>query len=85
MHESRISEPAIDESDGVDGEEVYNPENGEVLVEEEETPEPEVVDEVPGDSPIAESNSKIEEVPKKSYAFIVSSYHIERCFLLFYL
>lgn len=71
VHESRISEPAIDESDGVDGEEVYNPENGEVLVEEEETPEPEVVDEVPGDSPIAESNSKIEEVPKKSYAFIV--------------
>lgn len=45
-------------------------------------PEPEVVGEIPDDSQmvidpriVAESNAKIEEVPKKSYASIVSGYH----------
>ena len=54
----------------VNEEEVLNPSpsnNGEVSVVEEEVPVAEVVDEVPDDSLMAvESNSKIEEVPKKS-------------------
>lgn len=52
---------------------VYNPsENGDVSIEEEEAPVAEVVDEIPDDSQmVADSNSKIEEVPKKSYASIV--------------
>ncbi|XVF81231.1 hypothetical protein PTKIN_Ptkin15bG0139400 [Pterospermum kingtungense] len=55
------------------GPQVYNPsENGDVSMEEEEAPVPEVVDEIPDDSQmVADSNSKIEEVPKKSYASIV--------------
>lgn len=60
------------------GAEVYNPsENGDISLEEEEAPVAEVVDEIPDDSQIvADSNSKIEEVPKKSYASIVSiKYH----------
>ena len=47
--------------------------NGDVSVVEEEVPVAEVVDEVPDDSNVVvESHSKIEEVPKKSYASIVS-------------
>ncbi|XP_052170781.1 nuclear transport factor 2-like isoform X2 [Diospyros lotus] len=57
----------------VDGEEVVNPaENGEVSVDEEEVLVAEVVDEIPDNSHVVvESDSKIEEVPKKSYASIV--------------
>ncbi|XWS47200.1 hypothetical protein CRYUN_Cryun14cG0132600 [Craigia yunnanensis] len=55
------------------GPEVYNPsENGDDSIEEEEALVAEVVDEIPDDSQmVADSNSKIEEVPKKSYASIV--------------
>ncbi|CAK9140916.1 unnamed protein product [Ilex paraguariensis] len=55
------------------GEEVYDPpSNGEVSPVEEEVPIAEVVDEVQDDSQIVvESSTKIEEVPKKSYASIV--------------
>ena len=63
-------------SDEVNGEEGQNPENREVAVEEEEAPVAEVVDEVPDDSKIVETDSKIEEVPKKSYASIVSSFYV---------
>ncbi|XP_024973593.1 ras GTPase-activating protein-binding protein 1-like isoform X1 [Cynara cardunculus var. scolymus] len=54
-------------------EEVFNPpEDVEVAVVEEEEPVPEVVDEVQEASQlVVESNTKIEEVPKKSYASIV--------------
>ena len=60
-------------SEVVDGE-VYNPpENGQASIEEEEVPVSEVVDEVSDEwQMVAESNSKTEEVPKKSYAYIVS-------------
>lgn len=55
------------------GEEVYNPENGQAAIEEEEAPVPEVLDEIPDDSQmVAGLASQIEEVPKKSYAYIVS-------------
>lgn len=69
--ENHISELEIALSDDVEAEEVYSHENGEVLVEEEEEPVSEVVDEVPDNAQIAESNSKVEEVPKKSYASIL--------------
>ncbi|GKD18722.1 Ras GTPase-activating protein-binding protein 1-like protein isoform X1, partial [Tanacetum coccineum] len=47
------------------------PEKVEEAVEEEEEPVPEVVDEVPEASQlVVESNTKIEEMPKKSYASI---------------
>lgn len=53
--------------------EVYNPsENGDVPIVEE-VPVAEVVDEVEDDTQmVVESNAKIEELPKKSYASIVS-------------
>ena len=65
--------------------EVYNPENGQLSVEEEEAPVPEVLVEIPDDSQevagfdeipddsqkVAGLASQIEEVPKKSYASIV--------------
>jgi len=59
--------------------EVYNPENGQLSVEEEEAPVPEVLVEIPDDSheipddsqKVAGLASQIEEVPKKSYASIV--------------
>lgn len=81
MHENHVSEHVTAVSDDVDGEEVDNPETGEVLVKEEEAkeeeePVTEVVDEIPDDKQMVdESNSKTEKVPKKSYASIVSSYH----------
>lgn len=47
--------------------------NGETEVVEEEEPVAEVVDEVPDVSQlVVESEAKIEEMPKKSYASIVS-------------
>ena len=76
MQEINVSERTVDPIE-VNEEEVLNPSpsnNGEVSVVEEEVPVAEVVDEVPDDSlMVVESNSKIEEVPKKSYASIVSS------------
>ncbi|KAJ4830613.1 hypothetical protein Tsubulata_030436 [Turnera subulata] len=70
------------QSEEVNGGEVYNPpENGDDVVEEqeeEEEPVPEVVDEVPdvvevvADSQtVSESDTKVEDLPKKSYASIV--------------
>lgn len=74
--ENHVTEPETSELGVVDGEEVYNPpENEQASVEEEEAPVPEVVDETSdGWQMVAESNSKIEEVPKKSYAYIVSGH-----------
>lgn len=73
MHANYVSEHTTAVSNHDDGEEVYCPKNGEVSPEEEETPVDEVIDELPDDLVmVAESNSKIEEVPKKSYASIVS-------------
>ncbi|KAA8543519.1 hypothetical protein F0562_021727 [Nyssa sinensis] len=73
VQESHTPEQMTDLAEEADGEEVFNPlDNGEVSVVEEEEPVPEVVDEVQDDSQmVVESNSKIEEVPKKSYASIV--------------
>ncbi|PSS14104.1 G3BP-like protein [Actinidia chinensis var. chinensis] len=74
VQEIHVSEQTVDPVE-VNEEEVLNPSpsnNGEVSVVEEEVPVAEVVDEVPDDSlMVVESNSKIEEVPKKSYASIV--------------
>ena len=51
----------------------YNPENEQVSVEEKEAHVAVVLDEVPDDSQkVAGLASQIEEVPKKSYASIVS-------------
>lgn len=53
LQDSHVSEPVTAVSEGVTKEEVYNPsENGEVLIEEEETPVPEAVDEIPDDSEV---------------------------------
>ncbi|PSS34461.1 G3BP-like protein, partial [Actinidia chinensis var. chinensis] len=74
LQEIHVSEQTVDPIE-VNEEEVLNPSpsnNGEVSAVEEEVPVAEVVDEVPDDSlMVVESNSKIEEVPKKSYASIV--------------
>ena len=72
MLETQVSEQiSVTAEDG--GEEVYNPENGQAAIEEEEAPVPEVLDEIPDDSQmVAGLASQIEEVPKKSYAYIVS-------------
>ncbi|GFY82125.1 hypothetical protein Acr_02g0003650 [Actinidia rufa] len=74
LPEIHVSEQTVDPIE-VNEEGVLNPSpsnNGEVSVVEEEVPVAEVVDEVPDDSlMVVESNSKIEEVPKKSYASIV--------------
>ncbi|KAG4921610.1 hypothetical protein JHK82_050574 [Glycine max] len=69
--ETQVSEQiSVTAEDG--GEEVYNPENGQAAIEEEEAPVPEVLDEIPDDSQmVAGLASQIEEVPKKSYAYIV--------------
>ncbi|XP_059626238.1 nuclear transport factor 2-like isoform X2 [Cornus florida] len=74
VQENHISEQTMVLAEVANGEEVYNPpDNGQVpVVEEEEEPIPEVVDEIQdGSQMIVASNSKIEEVPKKSYASIV--------------
>ncbi|KAJ6687087.1 RAS GTPASE-ACTIVATING PROTEIN-BINDING PROTEIN [Salix purpurea] len=71
--ENHISEPTVALSEELTGWEVYNPsESGDVSVEVEEEPVPEVVDEIPPDSQVmAESSAKVEDVPKKSYASIL--------------
>ncbi|KAF5446418.1 hypothetical protein F2P56_032047 [Juglans regia] len=73
VQENHISEPVTTVPEVVDEEEVCNPpENGHASIEEEEPAVPEVVDEVSdGWQIVVESNSKIEEAPKKSYAYIV--------------
>lgn len=74
VHENHVAEPTnVIPND--DGEKVYNHKIEVVSAEEEEEAlVAEVVDEVPDDSlMVAESDSKIEEVPKKSYASIVSN------------
>lgn len=78
MQENPISEETNELSEETSEEEVHDPsENGEIEVAEEEVSVAEVVNEVPDDSQlIVESNIKIEEVPKKSYASIVSSQDI---------
>ncbi|TKY66175.1 putative G3BP protein [Spatholobus suberectus] len=70
--EIQVSEQISVTAEDGDGEEVYNPENGQASIEEEEAPVPEVLDEIPDDSQmVAGLASQIEEVPKKSYASIV--------------
>ncbi|OMP05685.1 hypothetical protein COLO4_08648 [Corchorus olitorius] len=71
--ENHVGEQPASSPEEANVPEVYNPsENGDVSIEEEEAPVAEVVDEIPDDSQmVADSNSKIEEVPKKSYASIV--------------
>jgi len=75
--------------------EVYNPENGQVSVEEVEAPVPAVLVEIPNDSQkaagfdhvpddsqkVADLASQIEEVPKKSYASIVRVFSKNSLFL----
>jgi hypothetical protein len=70
--ETQVSEQiSVTYEDG-DGEEV-NPENEQVPVEEKEAPVPEVLDEIPDDSlKVSGLASQTEELPKKSYASIVS-------------
>jgi hypothetical protein len=77
VQDNPVSETTAALPEVVDREEVYNPsENGQASIEEEEVPVAEVVDEVSDEWQIvAEPNSKIEEVPKKSYASIVSVQH----------
>lgn len=74
VQENHVSDQTAILSEEANGE-VYNPsENGNITIEEEEAPTPEVVDAIPDDTHLdAESNSKVEEVPKKSYASIVSN------------
>ena len=70
----RFSEDAAPPAEEVVAGEVYNSlENGDVPILEEEVPVAEVVDEVENDEQmIVQSSAKIEELPKKSYASIVS-------------
>ena len=76
VQENDVLEPTTEMAEEVN-EEVYNPsENGEASIEEEEAPVAEVVDEIQDDQMVTVSDSKILEVPKKSYASIVSGYHI---------
>ncbi|KAF1898240.1 hypothetical protein Lal_00033006 [Lupinus albus] len=71
--ETQISEQVPVTAEDGEGEEVYNPENGQASIEEEEEASvPEVVDEIPDDSQmVAGLTSEIDDVPKKSYASIV--------------
>ena len=84
--ETHISEPAVTLSEEVVGGEVYNPsesgdvsveveeeESGDVSVEEEEEPIPPDSQLVTDSQVVVESSAKIEDVPKKSYASVVSS------------
>ncbi|KAL3633298.1 hypothetical protein CASFOL_022825 [Castilleja foliolosa] len=74
IQENHVSEQSMPSAEEPITGEVYNPpENEDVpVVIEEELPVAEVVDEVQDDTQkIVESNAKIEEVPKKSYASIV--------------
>ncbi|KAL2557024.1 Rab3 GTPase-activating protein catalytic subunit [Forsythia ovata] len=69
VQENHVSEENSPSAEEANGGEVYNPpDNGELL-----TVETEVVDEVQDHlQMVVQSNVKIEEVPKKSYASIVS-------------
>ncbi|GAB4830270.1 hypothetical protein Ancab_019910 [Ancistrocladus abbreviatus] len=69
VEENHNSEQAEEVNEG----EVYNPsENGDGSVVEEEEPVAEVVDEVPNElQRVVETNSKVEELPKRSYAAIL--------------
>lgn len=74
VQEVHVPEQMAASSEEAIEEEVYDPppENGEVLDVEEEQPVAEVVDEIPDDSQlVTDSDSKIEDTPKKSYASIV--------------
>ncbi|XP_073056996.1 nuclear transport factor 2-like [Primulina eburnea] len=72
--ENHVSEQITSPVEEVISGEVHNPtENGHVETVEKEVHVVEVVDEVPDDSRmVVESSAKIEEIPKKSYASIVS-------------
>nr|GMD20156.1 putative G3BP-like protein isoform X1 [Ipomoea batatas] len=74
VQENLILEESTPSVEELNGEEVINPpENGGVPIVEEEEPVAEVVNEPQEVSQmVVESNTKIEEVPKKSYAKIVS-------------
>ena len=79
--ENLVSEQSIGEVSEQSNGEVYDPPNGEVPVEEEvdeqeeEEPVAEVVDEAPNEAQVlVESNVKVEEVSKKSYASIVRDF-----------
>ena len=75
VQENHVSEQIAPSAEEAVSGEVYNPpENGDLPVtEEEEVPEPEVVDEVQDNTePVVETPAKIDEAPKKSYASIVS-------------
>ncbi|KAG9143527.1 hypothetical protein Leryth_015959 [Lithospermum erythrorhizon] len=72
--ENHTSEQSTQSAEESNGGEVYNPpKNGDVpVVVEEEIPVAEVVNEVQDESNmVVESNAKIEEMPKKSFASIV--------------
>ncbi|KAH6814407.1 hypothetical protein C2S51_023425 [Perilla frutescens var. frutescens] len=75
VEENHVSEQTTPSAEEAVSGEVYNPpENGDVLIseEEEEIPMPEVVDEVHDNAePVVESPAKIDDAPKKSYASIV--------------
>ncbi|CAI0561130.1 unnamed protein product [Linum tenue] len=79
VKENIILEQVPSLSEDVNGGEVYDPsDSGDASVEGEEVPVAEVLDEVPEDSQMAidsqvvtGSDTKIEDVPKKSYASIV--------------
>lgn len=70
--ETQVSEEIPLAAEDGDVEEVYNPENGQASIEEEEAPVPEVLDEIPDDSQVvAGLASPVDGAPKKSYAYIV--------------
>ncbi|PHT80297.1 hypothetical protein T459_18349 [Capsicum annuum] len=76
VQQNHIPEESAPPAEEADVGEVYNPpENGDVPIVEDEVPVSEVVDEVQ-DVPevVVESDNKIGETPKKSYASIVSVY-----------
>ncbi|KAL0390260.1 UNVERIFIED_CONTAM: Nuclear transport factor 2 [Sesamum calycinum] len=79
--ENHVSEESTPSAEEALAGEVYNPpENGNVPIAEEEVPVAEVVDEVLDDAQlVVESSAKIEEVPKKSYASIVSDASQGKC------
>lgn len=74
VQENHVSEESTPPTEEAVVGEVYNPpENGDAPIVEEEIPVAEVVDEVEDDTQmVVESSAKIEEMPKKSYASIVS-------------
>lgn len=76
VQENHISEQSTPSTEEAISGEVYNPpENGDVPIAEEEVPVAEVVDEVQDEAElVVESHTKIDEVPKKSYASIVSGH-----------